>query len=218
MMSAPPPPPPSAPSVSAPPPPRPSAQPSVSQAATSTVVKQAKPAKPQQTAQGKKGEAEDEQEATEEDAAFDFTRIPHELDRKFERLDLDSALRPTIIKMGKVWTKKFHASLLSKQSTTSVSGGSRKDEKNRAFDLLDSLSRSGALPVEDAELHVVLAATHCFDKSVINTIVQDNVNPIEKVERSLLIVSSTIQNKPVKDLVNPDQLARIHDFNGHLLL
>ena len=29
-----------------------------------------------------------------------------------------------------------------------------------------------------------MAATHCFDKTVTETVVEDNINPIAKVERS----------------------------------
>jgi hypothetical protein len=32
--------------------------------------------------------------------------------------------------------------------------------------------RSGALPLEEATLHVVLAATHTFDKDIVDTVVQ----------------------------------------------
>ena len=67
-----------------------------------------------------------------------------------------------------------------------------------AFDLLDALTQSGSIPIDDADLHVVLAATHCFDKTLINTIVQQNVNPIEKVERSILIMGTTTRRVYMK--------------------
>jgi hypothetical protein len=38
----------------------------------------------------------------------------------------------------------------------------------------------------------VIAATHCFDKSLVDTVIEGNVNPIAKVERSMLIVASVI--------------------------
>ena len=52
-------------------------------------------------------------------------------------------------------------------------------------------------------LHVVIAATHCFDKTVLETVGQDNVNPIDKVERSTLIMASTVHQVPVSSLIQP---------------
>ncbi len=43
----------------------------------------------------------------------DYTRLPVELDGKFARLDEDSALRPTIINVGKQWNKRSKKGLLS---------------------------------------------------------------------------------------------------------
>ncbi len=47
-------------------------------------------------------------------------------------------------------------------------------ERQKCFDLLDALTKSGALPIDYASLHVVIAATHCFDKTLMNTIIQGN--------------------------------------------
>jgi hypothetical protein len=53
--------------------------------------------------------------------------------------------------------------------------------KNEAFDLLDALSRSGSLDIQEASLHVLVATTHCFAETLMNTLLKDNINPIEKV-------------------------------------
>jgi len=64
---------------------------------------------------------------------------------------------------------------------------------------------------------VVVAATHCFDRSLMNTVVQDNINPIEKVERSSLIVASTIHRTTPKALLQDEQVERVAAFNPRLV-
>jgi len=126
----------------------------------------------------------------------DFTAIPKRLDAKFDVHDGESALRATIIKTDKTWTRMRQENLLTKAQKTVLGSDDIKSEKDKAFDLLDALSRSGSLPIACAELHVVVAVTHCFEKDVMNTVIQDNVNPIEKVEKTMVLMGSTIHNVP----------------------
>lgn len=72
------------------------------------------------------------------------------------------------------------------------------------------------LALEQASVHVIVAATHCFAKTLIDVVVQDNVNPIEKVERTSLIVASTIHSLPAEELVKPDQLDRVKQYSPGL--
>jgi len=138
----------------------------------------------------------------------DWTNIPKRMDESFEKLDTDSSLRPTILKVSEVWQRSTQNGLLSSPVTNHSFGvDQQRKERNRAFDLLDALTRSGALSVEtDASLHVVLCATHCFAKSVMDTLIQDNVNPIEKAERSSLIMASTIHLLPAVAMINPERV------------
>jgi hypothetical protein len=149
--------------------------------------------------------------------SMDFTEIPKLLDEQFEAFDEDSALRPTRIRTGEVWTRKTQKRLLSKLTMSLMPPDEQRSAKNQAFDLLDALSRSGALPITSAELHVMVAATHCFDKSLLETVIQDNVNPIEKLERSALIVASTIHGEPAIALLNNDQQSRVATYSPGLL-
>ena len=149
--------------------------------------------------------------------AIDFTKVPSTLDEKFEEFDTDSALRPTIIDVGERWEKRSFRSLRGRPVENILGAKERDDEKTKCFDLLDALSCSGSLEIDGASLHVVLAATHCFEETVINTVVRKNMNPIEKLERSLLIVASTIQGKPAGDLVRPTNLAQIQNHSPQLL-
>ena len=135
---------------------------------------------------------------------LDFTMIPKQLDMKIEKYNSDNSIRATIIETGKNWTRMQQENLLTKVVEASLHPANITTEKNKAFDLLDALSRSGTLPIACAELHVVIAITHCFENNVMGTVIQDNVNPIEKVEQSTLILASMIHGSTIPQLIKDE--------------
>lgn len=142
----------------------------------------------------------------------DLTKAPMELDAAMQRqIDLEArnktaipcggAFRPSILKPANEWTKTSQASLLAEQTTRELGSEELAKERNSACDLLDMLTKSGLLTIEAAELHVVLAPTHCFVKSLLDTLVQDSCNPIEPVERSSVLLASVVHGVPPEELV-----------------
>ena len=156
-------------------------------------------------------------ESESEGGGIDFTKVPSQLDKSFEELDTDSALRPTIINVGERWRKQYKKTLLGESLTENLGSGEQSEEKKKAFDLLDALSKSGTLEIECASLHVIVAATHCFDDTVVDTVVKRSVNPIEKVERSSLIVSQIIQGRGAGELLRPESVGQIRDHSPQLM-
>lgn len=146
----------------------------------------------------------------------DFTKLPGILDQTFNQLDPDHALHNTTITVGDIWTKKSKLNFLTDFTTTSLRKDDQNNEKDKAFDLLDALTRSGALDINDGEIHIVLSVNHCFDKTLIDTVIQDNINPIEKIERSMLIINSTLRELKSEELIQPEHLNRIKKSSPQL--
>ena len=143
-------------------------------------------------------------------SVVDYTKIPSALDEALERLDTDGALRPSIINVGKVWSKRSQQGLLGNPHTKSLEVAEQKLEKNTCYDLLDALTRSGGLGVEDATLHIVVSTTHCFGRNLMDTLVKDNVNPVANVEHTQLIVASQVfGGKSAAELLRPSEIERV---------
>merc|ERR1712013_191835 len=135
------------------------------------------------------------------DEGVDFTLIPKVLDSVVEKSEQASALRSTTIKTASGWVRNRQDNLLSSPKKQNLGADDVKAEKNKAFDLLDALSRSGSLSIAYSELHVVVVVTHCFNKDVMSTVVCDNINPIEKLEGSTLLLASAVHGLPARDLI-----------------
>jgi hypothetical protein len=135
----------------------------------------------------------------------DFTMLPKELDTKLEIFDTDNALHSTILKSGPSWKLQRQENLLSPSKVLHLDQDKISQEKKKAFDLLDAISCSGSLPIEAAELHVVVALSHCFEKNLMMTVIEDNINPIAKAEKTTLLLASTVHRVAPSMLLTSSQ-------------
>ena len=131
----------------------------------------------------------------------DFTLLPRLLDTVAATHDKDGSLRSTIVKTSHHWERTRKKNLLAPSQRERIPQATIETEKKKAFDLLDALSRSGSLPIEMSELHIVVAMSHCFEDDIMSTIIKNNINPIENVEKSALLIATTIHGQAIKELV-----------------
>jgi hypothetical protein len=154
-----------------------------------------------------------------ESDAVVFAAMPKVLDRAIELHDKNAAIRSTTIETANSgWTRIRQKNLLSKTHKGSLDRSQIAFEKSRAFDLLDALSRSGSLEIPFSELHVLICATHRFEKNAMETVIQDNINPIEKLEMSTLLMASTILGVPTRDLFRSKDERKRLEMSFPLLL
>ena len=112
-------------------------------------------------------------------------------------------LRPTMIHTADIWSKRTLGKppIYAKYEDLKLGKAERKSEKQKALDLLDALSCSGSMPILFSELHAIVGVTHCFDGSLVDTVIVDNVDPIDKLSCSTLLVASAIHGVPTNELL-----------------
>jgi len=148
----------------------------------------------------------------EEQPIMEYSQLPKRIESAFEDSTLNMSVRPTIINPGNTWERTSFPNFTKEGKTETLDVDQLKKEKNKAFDLLDALSRSGTLSFDFASLHIVVAMTHCFDKTLLETIIQKNENPIELIEQSTLIVANQIFDKEDSELIaQPHFLAHLRN-------
>ena len=151
---------------------------------------------PPPDATSKTPDGDDKRPLVKASSSNDFTLIPKILDAKLEEHDKDGSLRSTIVKAGTHWERRRQENLLLPMTEAQLGHKNIDSEKNKAFDLLTALSRSGSLAIDHTELHIIIAVSHCFENDIMSTIIRENINPIKKVEQSLLMLGSVIHNQP----------------------
>jgi len=65
----------------------------------------------------------------------------------------------------------------------------------------------------------VIASTACFDKSLMQTVTRDNINPIERAEAVTAIMASTLHGlaSPLA-VIRESEKARVTTYSSKLLL
>jgi hypothetical protein len=139
----------------------------------------------------------------------DMSKVPGLLDHAMEeaqeeeQIPCGGAFRPSILKPGNDWQRWRQSALLAPPKQEPLGVKEQEEERYKAFDLLDRLTKSGLLPVLHASLHVLLAPTHCFDASLMDTIVQDSCDPLAPLERSATLLAAVVHGVPAEQLVKP---------------
>lgn len=85
---------------------------------------------------------------------LDYTQFPRLLESALDRLDSAAAVRPTLLHPATTWGRRRQTDLLSQPRAEDLNSDALGKERQRAWDLLDALTKSGLLPLEEATLHV----------------------------------------------------------------
>lgn len=135
-------------------------------------------------------------------SAETVTTLAKALDARFLVGDVANALRPTILSIGDAWTRTRALSFLEKPTTAPMAKTTQDSEKKAALQLLDILTEAGGVSVMSASLHFVLGATHNFADSVMSSVVDGNMNVLQDVTRSILMVSEVLTGLAGTQLVD----------------
>lgn len=131
----------------------------------------------------------------------DLSALPTLLQNYFDRHGSSQSIRPGIIRTGPIWQKRHQDNFFTPSREIQFNLEDQQRNKHRAFDLLDALTRSGGLTIDDASVHVILASSHYFPQTLLETVIERNMNPLIKLEESTLLMSSIIHNKKIEELI-----------------
>ena len=126
--------------------------------------------------------------------------LPGILQETLERECEGVCVRPTGIIVGNC-SQTSQKGLLGKPISSSLSNSDLMNKKYSTLRLLSYLTKHGVVPIQYSTMHVFMATTHRFDKTLMNVLVQDNINPITLVERSAQLIAAAIHNIQPNDVL-----------------
>ncbi|KAJ9460387.1 hypothetical protein DIPPA_02834 [Diplonema papillatum] len=115
------------------------------------------------------------------------------------------AVNPVLVRAGDTWVlNSTSGKLLAPPSTILLSTEKQLNHKLQTMSLLDSLTRTGTLPLVDTVLHIIASNVSAFDKDLMDTLTQDNVNPIDQAELSLIAAACALYGQPPGHYLNSE--------------
>ncbi|KAJ3144865.1 hypothetical protein HDU86_001338 [Geranomyces michiganensis] len=129
-----------------------------------------------------------EKDTTSSDPHHDFVMLQKTLTSALGTMP-HGAVRPAVLCIQDPWTRVRAKSILRPPTTTTLDIWT---ERNAAFHLLDALSRSGELTLENVHLHVVCAATQAFDRTLVDTIIRGNIDPLRMIRETNLVIAGVL--------------------------
>ena len=106
------------------------------------------------------------------------------------------------VRTGLDWNRTRQDGLLSAPRTAPLPPIQQRIERQKCYDLIDALSKSGLLPFDDVQVHMLSVSTHRFADSLMDTLVVRNVNPIEHLETLTLALASAVHGQPESELID----------------
>ncbi len=123
-------------------------------------------------------------------SSADISSIGHAMNDLFDRSG--SSLRQTVLHVESKWRRQ-ESGFVGAAKSVELGKDEIAAERNTCFGLLDSLSNGGCLSLgSEAELHVVFVATHQYEKSVLDSVVQESRDPIEELQHDWSLMREAI--------------------------
>lgn len=118
-----------------------------------------------------------------------------------------STIEAMILHPSGHWTRKRLENLVTGKIRSESLGQAKLDEeRTQAFDLLDLLTLSGGSPLDvpgQVSLHVIAPLTHHFARSLVDSVVMGNINPVDELDWTLSTVAATIHNRNISEVIRP---------------
>jgi hypothetical protein len=124
-------------------------------------------------------------------------------------VDAWSNIHQRVLHTATVWQRVRQPSFVSRAVEEALEPQRQLQETHNALALLASLARGSRRPLQGV-CHTVALTTQLFSKSVLGLLLEEEVNPLDSVERASALVVAAATGRSATELVNPEQLARMH--------